>query len=397
MTKFISLFRRGKISPALFLILGVTMPLSAAPFLPDTDAQVLEQLPVKNTAVDRELGLLKTSLKQNPEDLQTAIAAARRYVEIGRRESDPRYSGYAQAALAPWWNRADAPVEVRVLRATLAQSSHQFDAALAELNSVLRQDKTHPQAWLTRASILQVQGRFAEAKQACQVVARIASPLVAQVCSTGVANVNGEALPSYQRLLHDYARYGEAEPDLRSWVLTQLAEMAARLGKSDAAETQFRAALKSDPDDSYLLAAYADYLLDQKRYAEVSRLLQDKIRADGLLLRYAEALKRTGHAQAKQYADKLQQRFASAALRGDRTHQREQARFTLHLLNDAPSALQLALENWRVQKEPADLRVLLEAAVAASDTAAISLANEWIKQSGLQDVALAGMLPANPS
>jgi Tfp pilus assembly protein PilF len=373
-------------------VLIISLPLSAAPFIPASDTQIVEQLPAKNSTADSELKLLRTSLALNPNDLSLALKTARHYIEIGRKQSDPRYTGYAQAALVPWWNRADAPIEVRILRATLAQSTHQFDTALTELNGVLKIDKTNPQAWLTRASILQVQGRYAEAMKSCQALTHITSPLIVHMCITGVGNVSGFAQPSYQQLAQAFDQYGKAEPELNSWVLTQLAEMATRLGKTAEAEKHFRAALKADAEDSYLLAAYADFLLDQQRAVEVVTLLKDKTRADGLLLRYAEALKLSKHAQAKNFADQLQQRFASAALRGDRSHEREQARFALHVQDDAPSALLLAQENWRVQKEPADTRILLEAAIAAQKTKTIVLLRDWITQNKMQDVALTRLL-----
>jgi tetratricopeptide (TPR) repeat protein len=379
---------------SLFFIFAIALPLSAAPFIPASDTQILEQLPVKNSESNKELKILKTSLAQNPNDLSLALKTARQYIETGRRESDPRYAGYAQAALAPWWNRADAPLEVRILRATLAQSTHQFDTALTELNGVLKIDKTHPQAWLTRASILQVQGRYAEAMKSCHALTRITSPLIVHMCMTGIGSVSGFAQPSYQQLVEAQQQYGKAEPELNGWVLTQLAEMATRLSKIQEAEKHFRAALQSDADDSYLLAAYADFLLDQQREAEVIALLKDKTRADGLLLRYAEALTRAKNPQAKDFADKLQQRFASAALRGDRSHEREQARFALHVQSDAPAALRIAQENWRTQKEPADTRILLEAAAAAKDTKTISLLRDWMTKNNLQDSALEKILRA---
>ncbi len=380
---------------SLLSLFAIALPLSAAPFIPASDTQILQQLPTKNSASDNQLRLLKSALAQNPDDLGLALKTARLYIETGRKESDPRYAGYAQAALAPWWKRVDAPIEIRILRATLAQSTHQFDAALTELNDVIKMDKAQPQAWLTRASILQVQGRYAEAMKSCQALTRMTSPLIAHMCMTGIGSVSGYAQPSYQQLTEAYETYIKAEPELNGWVQTQLAEMAERLGKTKEAEKHFRAALQSDADDSYLLAAYADFLLAQKREAEVIILLKDKTRADGLLLRYAEALQQAGDAQAKQHIAILQQRFASATLRGDRTHQREHARFNLHLLNDASAALQLAQENWREQKEPADLRILLEAAIAAKDTKTIEQVREWLAQNKLQDVDLTKTLAAN--
>ena len=63
----------------------------------------------------------------------------------------------------------------------------------------------------------------------------------------------------------------------------------------------------------------------------------------------------------------LKSRFDAAALRGDKLHQQEEARFHLHLLERRARALSLARENWTLQREPRDARILLEAALAAND------------------------------
>ena len=86
--------------------------------------------------------------------------------------------------------------------------------------------------------------------------------------------------------------------------------------------------------------------------------------------------------------EQLLDRLAASRLRGDRVHLREEARFTLHLLNAPQAALTLAQENWQVQKEPADIRILLEAALAADDAAAVDGVREWLKKSRLEDVEL---------
>jgi hypothetical protein len=69
-------------------------------------------------------------------------------------------------------------------------------------------------------------------------------------------------------------------------------------------------------------------------------------------------------------------------------HLREEARFTLHLLNAPAAALKLAQDNWLVQKEPADVRILLEAALAAGDAAVFDTVKEWLRSSRLEDVEL---------
>ena len=74
------------------------------------------------------------------------------------------------------------------------------------------------------------------------------------------------------------------------------------------------------------------------------------------------------------------------ALRGDTVHQREQARFELLLRRDASTALALARKNWAVQKEPADIRIYLEAAVAARDAGAAKPVIDWVTQHKIEDI-----------
>jgi hypothetical protein len=73
-------------------------------------------------------------------------------------------------------------------------------------------------------------------------------------------------------------------------------------------------------------------------------------------------------------------------------HLREEARFTLHLLAAPEAALELALGNWQVQKEPADVRVLLESALAAHNPEATDAVRQWLKESRLEDVQLARLM-----
>ena len=110
----------------------------AAPFVPAADAEVLEQLPANaSDPRARELLALRRAWRAQPQDLATALRLATRYQDEVAATGDPRYMGYAQAALQPWWALPDPPVAVRVLRAMLRQFDHQFDAALADLGRAL--------------------------------------------------------------------------------------------------------------------------------------------------------------------------------------------------------------------------------------------------------------------
>jgi len=351
---------------------------------------VLERLPGRLDPTRRELERLRTGLAADPGNLARAGALARRYIEQARRDGDPRYLGYAEAALKPWWGqaRAQAPAEVLVLRATLAQSTHSFADALADLDEVVRREPDNAQAWLTRATILQVTGDHAGAQASCARLFGRAPDLVLQTCLAAVGSLNGRARASYEGLARTFAARADAPAPLRAWSATLLGEMAERLGEYKQAEQHFRAALAIDPHDSYLLAAYADFLLERGRPREVVALLAERTQADALLLRHALALSALGAPEAGRQAAALGARFEAARRRGDTVHRREEARYALSLAGDPREAVRLAKLNWAVQKEPADLRILARAAAASGDAEAARMVRDWLRRSRLEDRTL---------
>ncbi|UMR29621.1 tetratricopeptide repeat protein [Massilia sp. MB5] len=371
-----------------------TAPAGASPRIPRDAAEVLETLPRQVDGQAQELQRMRTALSSAPHRLQLATALARRYIEAGRRESDPRYFGHAQAVLQPWWNQTAPPAEVRLLRATLLQNSHRFAEAQADLAALTEQNPGDAQAWLIRSTVHVVQGQYAEAKTACARLSLLASPLVSAACIANAAGLSGNLAQSEGLLRTVLARYPDEAAGVRAWAQTLLAEMAARRGDAAVAEQSFRSALDADPRDSYLLGAYADFLLDQNRADEVIGLLRMHGRADALLLRYALALRQSGKDAVALVAasSELQARFQAAAMRGDTVHRREAARYALHLRGDGKTALGLALANWQVQKEVADARILLEAALAANEVQAAIPASRWIRAAGMEDRALATLL-----
>jgi hypothetical protein len=364
---------------------------SAAPRLPASGAEVLEELPWRADPQQRELRALRARLQEAPRDLVRAVDVARRYIEAGRREADPRYYGYAQAALGPWWGQAAPPPQVRLLRATLLQSEHRFPEALADLAALTAQRPDDAQAWLTRATVETVRADYAAATRSCARLSSLADELVTTACIANVGAMNGRLAASERLLVAVRARAGRADdPAVDAWVLTMLAEMAQRRGTAGIADARFRAALRLAPRDTYLLGAYADFLLDAGRHDEAAALLAPHARVDGLLLRHALAL-RAGR-RARDLAPELAElaaRFDAGERRGDGVHLREQARFELALRGDARRALAIARRNWDVQKETPDARILLEAALAAHDATAARPVLDWMRGARVEDVQLA--------
>ncbi len=380
----------AKKAPLILLLsmLGAPPLAHATPYLPTNGATIVEQLPVKTDPRQRALQSMRQALAANPTNVALAANLARNYIAQSRSDGDPRYLGYAQASLAPWWKQSAAPAEILVLRATLRQSTHQFPAALTDLNAVLKIDRNNPQAWLTRATILQVTGDYPQASASCMHLYSLVAEIVVQTCLNNIGSLNGNAAQSYKALARLLQNNPHADADLKLWLLTLLAESSARQGDVIAADSWFQQALGLGLPDSYLLGAYADFLLDQDRGAEVISLLKNKTRVDALLLRYAIALQQQKLPAAHEQIDVLSQRFAAAMLRGDTVHQREHARFELELKNRPQAALLLAQKNWAIQKEPADLRIYLEAAVALNDRKAAQPVLEWLAKAKLQDQAI---------
>ena len=387
-----SRFRLRCLRALLALTFVLAGACSATPYIPADGKQVVEHLPSRANPVQRELLQLRAELSKNPTDLARAAALAQRYIEQARTEGDPRYLGYAQAALAPWWKDPQAPDAVLVLRATLRQSTHQFGAALADLDTVLHRDTDNVQAWLTRATVQMVTGDYTAAKASCMRLYSRAPVLIVQTCLSNIGSINGDAKASFAKLKAALDQHPDTEPGVRTWVQTLMAEMAARAGDDAAADALFKQAMAAEEPDSYLLGAYSDFLLDRGRAPEVVKLLKDKGRIDALLLRHAIALKAVRSADAPAQAEVLRSRFDAAMLRGDTVHQREQARVELALRNDPKTAVKLAMLNWAVQKEPADLRILVETAAASGDVAAAQTALDWIAKTRIEDRTIAAPL-----
>jgi len=373
------------------LALAVWASVAAAPFTPSDDGQVLERLPDRSTPQYRDLKRLQTAAAAAPNDVAAATALANAYYRISRSEGDPRFLGYAQAALTPWWKDPEAPTAVLVMRATILQSNHEFRRALADLDKAIARDPGSAHAILVRATVLTVQGKYDEARADCGRLRGLASALYVVACTAGIDAVTGKAQSARAELERTLAAIPNANLDTRAWFESLLGEIAQRQG-DPAAERRFQAALAADPRDLYTLGAYSDWLLDQGRAADVVPLVRSEPRVDALLLRLALAQKALRRPEAESSVTTLRARFDASRARGDTVHRREEARFQLQLNGDPKVALRLARQNWEVQREPADLRILAEAAHTTGDAPARKSVREWLAATGLEYPAVAALV-----
>ncbi len=356
----------------------------AAPreWTPQNESEVVERLPER--------------IRTPASSPEAAAEAARRWITLARRTADPRYLGRAQAALARWWDRPDAPAELAILQATIQQSRHEFDAARKTLQAALAREPAQAQGWLTMATLERLSGRYEAAAQACAQVQHAGAGLYAAACSLETRSLLGnfdKAQQGYQALIEQ-----ATDASTRAWLLSLLAESEERAGRDASAKTAYQASLKLD-SDGYTALAYADLLLRLSQPAEALKVLTNHAPSDSVLIRQGQALKLQSDPSWKAVRTELAERFAALDARGEDStlHARERALAALWLDDRPDMAWRYAQANLDLQKEPLDWWLALTAAQAAGLSQDISRLQLALQGTGLKDARLARWQTAQKS
>jgi tetratricopeptide (TPR) repeat protein len=364
---------------AVSLLSAIWIPLvHADPHVPSSDNAVLAELSAGTRYADVSARRLARAR------VDVAIPLAQFYIQQSRVSGDLRFLGYAEAVLAPWVKTRPPLPDVLVLQATLQQSRHEFTASLATLDRALAVRPNDPQALLIRATVLRVLGRYPEAGLACDQFSRLVEARLGALCTQGLRGLTGDLESAYSALAQ-ISSQGWLNSE-RSWLYSDLGEMAVRLGRDDDAQRWFQRDLNLVPTDFYVRAAYADLLLRQHRPADVLALLKGQESFEPLLLRIAIAQKELDDPGLAQSSARLRTAFTAELQRGEAVHRREQARFLLEVEDQPTSSLAAALENWTVQREPDDVLVLVSAAKAAGHPTAAEPALQFARAHGQSDV-----------
>src|SRR3954464_14703270 len=125
------------------LLALASLPSFAAPFTPSSDADVVERLPATaNDPSVRRVDSLRKQLAARPDDVALRLEIARRYFDLAMAQGDPRYVGYASAAIGPLDKSAPSSAAYWLVRGQLQQYSHDFPGAM---QSLLRASEADPQ------------------------------------------------------------------------------------------------------------------------------------------------------------------------------------------------------------------------------------------------------------
>jgi len=371
------------------LCLLYTNSSHALPYVPDDATFILETLPKTLFSVRNEFSVLRHQVDTNPDDVEISTKLAGAYVSYAKRESDPRYIGYAQALLSKWWHQNPPPEPVHLLRADIKQYNHQFHDAIDDLTMLVKNHPNNSRAWMTLSAIHLLLGNINKATNSCHALARASNNASIALCLSNVLARTGQNNKAEKLLLTLTGHPSILDTELQQWIYTSLAEINIQKGDTVNAEHYFQDALAIDVRNTYLLRLYIDHLTSTGQQAKALGLIKHEKNDTALLIR-ATLLHRYFNEISHFERNKkiLASRFSAEALRGTGIHLREQALFELAVMNNSPKALDLALNNWEIQREPEDARILLYAARAVISKPALIVIKTWIEKIGINDVRL---------
>jgi tetratricopeptide (TPR) repeat protein len=366
---------------------NLTVPAAPfiAPYVPARDSDILQVVPSTADPAVVRMRTLRTAFDAAPHDLSTAERLADAYIDYSRQVGDAHYAGYAEAVIAPWVEAPAPPAAALIIEATILQYRHQFSDARTMLKRAFTLDPRNAQAWLILATLDMVQGDYRAADRDCAQVANNAGVETGLACFGSLRSYTGKAREGLVLLGQADTAVKRGPAGYRAWIEGLMAESAERLGDWPSAEAHYLSALKLQPQDNFLLVAYADFLLDRGRPREVLPLLAGHAQSDTAFLRLALAQSMLHSDQIQRYIWIMGARFEALRLRGSEYFGREESRFALQLQHDPQAALDLALRNWQVQRAPWDARVVLEAALAAKQPQAAAPILEFLQKTRLED------------
>ena len=166
----------------------------SAPYLPADDGRrTRERLPEKGDPALRELKRMRAALAATPRDLDVAAGVAR--ARHRRRRASPAIRASWARRKRRWRRGGRRPMRRRRRCCCAPRSGRASTISTARSPTSTGCCSANPraaQARLTRATVLTVVGRYADARADCVELAAVAAPLVVAGCRAPPASLSGE-------------------------------------------------------------------------------------------------------------------------------------------------------------------------------------------------------------
>lgn len=393
---------------ATSLTAGVLLPGTspAQPYTPDSNTTVVATLPAAIVELAADLRRQQTGVAptETPDAAQILSQAMSSY-QVAASSGEARAYGRTLSILQSWPGNAEQPALYRILLAAVLQHNHEFAAALTQLQTLTASEDgsvdrtTLVQALMMQSQIGLVIGDYALVERSCSALRSSARRPVAINCQAQLDGVTGNAPQALAQLDSTLRTGGDLNTQDYQELLTTAAILAHQTGDTAQAQDYYQTALRLAPTNSYLLVNYSNLLLELDRHNDLIALLSsgdDNTLSAELSILLARALRARGSAVDQQRADKiattLAQDFQLAFTRNDAIPHKEYAQYALYLADQPSAALSSARDNWALQKEPSDTRLLAYAATANNDQQTLVEVAQWVDAVGTQDQRLHAVL-----
>jgi len=301
----------------------------------------------------------------------------------------------AAAEVAPRYRPADgervlivlpaiASARTDLAAADLAQRRHEFHRARELLSRVLDTAPRHAEARLKRANVNLLMGYFDAAREDCLGVLQSGAVLPGTICLASAMTGPG-SLERARRLLASLDAAGPAPVEITRWRLMTEADLALRAGDPDAALKHLERASALDPADEEARTRLAELLHAMGRDARALEVASPPGASLARLVIGLCAAEAIGDPRVTGYRREIDELLEVLRRRGEQRHERERAQLALSADGDAGRALELARQNFAIQKDTPDLRLLIDAALAAADRDSLRFARGWLTATGFED------------
>ena len=377
----------------------------AQPYTPDSLNTVIDTLPPAIVEMAADIRRQQSSPDTGSDDPTQILSQAMAAYQLAVSSGDARAYGRTLSILQRWPEGTPQPAMYRILLAAVLQHNHDFDEALQQLQPLTSAEprtivaSAYTQALMIASQIGLVTGDYALVERSCEALRSATRRPVYINCRAqldGVTGNAGEALALVNDTLGSGTHLNALDYQELS---TTAAVLAHRLGDTARAENYYRNALRLAPDQGYLRVNFANLLLEQSRHDELIEWLSpdnEETLNPELSILLARGLQARATAtdleRAAQIAARLSRDFEVAFMRNEAIPHKEYAQYALHLANQPGDALEAARDNWSVQKEPSDTRLLAQAAAASNASQTLVEIRQWITRTGTEDTRLQEIL-----
>ena len=234
----------------------------------------------KASPAERSIAQANRLIEKNPKDFEAYNALALALSRRARETSDVSYYAHAEEALQKSFAIAPDNFDGARTHVWLLLGRHEFAAALREAKKLNQKipDDVMTYGFLTDANV--ELGNYQDAETAAQSMLDLRPGNLAGLTRAAyLRELFGDVEGALELMSMALESTPPAEVEDAAWILTQMAHLELAVGKTPEAEKYLQRALTLFPGYHYALTNLAKVRIEEKRYEEAIRLLEQRCHA----------------------------------------------------------------------------------------------------------------------